>query len=192
MKMLINGLESDAYAISRIPTPSPPCTKMEEVDPRCAAPPPARPVQVHPHRHHAEDGAVAECVDGVDAVEQKAIKNSELLLIIPVPCVANVEAPSVANVEAPWPLNANANAPPLDVGVRVKGGAVPFMVDFKKGFNLLTDKDLWKTSSKAEIKSAKQRVADYKHQYRASGTRDSYNQWLVKKGYAKKTGCCLM
>ena len=52
---------------------------MEEDDPRCAAPPPAHPVQVHPHCHHAEDGtvAVAERVDGDDALE-KAIKNSVL------------------------------------------------------------------------------------------------------------------
>ena len=75
---------------------------------------------------------------------------------------------------------------------RIKGGAAPFIVDFKKGFQLLTDKDMWKIPSKAEVKSAKQRVADYKRQYRASNTRDSYNKWLVKKGYAKKTGCSLM
>ena len=75
---------------------------------------------------------------------------------------------------------------------RIKGGAAPFIVDFKKGFQLLTDKDMWKIPSKAEVKSAKQRVADYKRQYRASVTRDSYNKWLVKKGYAKKTGCSLM
>ena len=75
---------------------------------------------------------------------------------------------------------------------RIKGGAAPFLVDVKKGFQLLTDKDMWKIPSKAEVKSAKQRVADYKRQYRASGTRDSYNKWLVKKGYAKKTGCSLM
>ena len=75
---------------------------------------------------------------------------------------------------------------------RIKGGAAPFLVDFKKGFQLLTDKDMWKIPSKAEVKSAKQRVADYKRQYRASGTRDSYNKWLVKKGNAKKTGCSLM
>ena len=58
---------------------------------------------------------------------------------------------------------------------KMKGGTVPYMVDFKKGFQLLTDKDMWKTPSKAEVKSAKRRVADYKRQYRASGTRDSYN-----------------
>ena len=47
---------------------------MEEVDPLCAAPPPERPVQVHlrrHHHHHAEEGAVAEPVDGVDALEKK-------------------------------------------------------------------------------------------------------------------------
>ena len=74
--MLNNVLEADVFEISHIPIPSPRCTKMEEVDPLGAAPPPARPVQVRPHRHHAEDGAVAaaERVDGVDAHEQKDIK----------------------------------------------------------------------------------------------------------------------
>ena len=70
---------------------------------------------------------------------------------------------------------------------------MPFVVDVKKGVNLLMDENMWKAPpSKAAIKSAKQRVADYKRQYRASGTRDSYNTWLVKKGYAKKTGCYIM
>ena len=75
---------------------------------------------------------------------------------------------------------------------KMKGGTAPFVVDFKKGFELLTNKDMWKIPSKAEIKSAKQQVAAYKRQYRSSGTKDSYNKWLVKKGYAKKTGCSLM
>ena len=75
---------------------------------------------------------------------------------------------------------------------KMKGGTVPYMVNFKKGFELLTTPDTWKIPSKAEIKSAKRRVADYKRQYRASGTRDSYNTWLAKKGYAKKTGCSVM
>ena len=66
------------------------------------------------------------------------------------------------------------------------------MVDFKKGFKLLTDKDMWKTPSKAEVKTAKQRVPNYKCAYRASGTRDSYKKWLVKKGHAKKVGCSVM
>ena len=74
----------------------------------------------------------------------------------------------------------------------MKGGTAPFIVDFKKGFQLLMDKDMWKIPSKAEVKADKQRVADYKRQYRASGSKDSYNKWLVKKGYAKKAGCRLM
>ena len=73
---------------------------------------------------------------------------------------------------------------------RIKGGKAPFVVDVKKGFKLLTDPAMWKIPSKAEVKSAKQRVADYKRQYRASGSKDSYNKWLVKKGYAKKVGGC--
>ena len=77
---------------------------------------------------------------------------------------------------------------------RIVGGRAPFVVDFKKGFELLKDKNLWKLPSKAEEKTAKQRVAGYKREYRASGTNDSYNIWLVKKGYAKKAdaNCILM
>ena len=60
------------------------------------------------------------------------------------------------------------------------------MVDFKKGFQLLTNKDMWKIPSKADVK------ADYKRQYRASGSKDSYVTWAKKKGYVKKAGCSLM
>ena len=75
-----------------------------------------------------------------------------------------------------------------------KGGKAPFVVDVKKGFELLTDKKMWKIPSKTEIRKAKKQVADYKRQYRASSTRESYNKWVVKKGYAKKadTNCILM
>ena len=67
MKMPKNGLEGDAFAISRIPIPSPPC--MKEAGRRYAARPHERPAQVHPLYHPAEAvaGAVAEPVDGVDA-----------------------------------------------------------------------------------------------------------------------------
>ena len=74
----------------------------------------------------------------------------------------------------------------------MKGGNAPIVVDFKKGFQLLTNEDLRKIPSKAEVRAAKQQVANYKRANRASGTRDSYNKWLVKKGYAKKMGCSLM
>ena len=50
---------------------------MGEGDFPCAAPPPERPAQVH-HGHHAEDGAVAEHADGVDARE-KDIKTTSFL-----------------------------------------------------------------------------------------------------------------
>ena len=73
---------------------------------------------------------------------------------------------------------------------RIKGGKAPFVVDVQKGFKLLTDPAMWKIPSKADIQADKQRVANYKRQYRASGTKDSYNKWLVKKGYAKKVGGC--
>ena len=75
--MLNNVLEADAFEISRIPIQSPRSTKKGEGDPRCAAPPPERPVQVHRCPHHVEVVAVAERVDEVDAREQKkAIKTA--------------------------------------------------------------------------------------------------------------------
>ena len=67
---------------------------------------------------------------------------------------------------------------------------MPYVVDVKKGLKLLTDPAMWKIPSKADIQADKQRVANYKRQYRASGSKDSYNKWLVKKGYAKKVGGC--
>ena len=139
---------------------------MEKVDPQCAAPPHARPVHFHPHRHHAEDG--------VDALK-KAIKNRDLY--------ANRLSTMCGKCG-----NAMVNRRKRKRRRRrMEGGNAPFMVDFKKGFQLLTEKDVWKTPSKAEVKAANNKRA-----YRASGTRDSYNKWLVKKGHAKKVGCCLM
>ena len=82
---------------------------MGEGDLPCAARPPERPAQVH-HGHHAEDAAVAEHADGVDAREQKKdIKTAASLLPSQIPCVANVETR--------WPLGANANAPRPDVNL---------------------------------------------------------------------------
>ena len=75
--------------------------KMGEGDLRCSAPPPEPLTQVHPH--HAE--AVAEPV--ADAREKKRYKNRVLPRIVPVPCVANVEAR--------WALDANAPRPDVDV-----------------------------------------------------------------------------
>ena len=75
----------------------------------------------------------------------------------------------------------------------IKGGKAPFVVDVGKGFKLLSDPAMWKIPSKAELKAAERQVAGYKRQYRASGSKDSYDKWVVKKGYAKRPSvCCLM
>ena len=102
MKMLKNGLEVDGFATSRTPIPSPRSTKRGVV-PRCAARPPEPPVQVHPV-HHAEDGAVAEPVDGAEPVDEVVVyKNRDLSSLVP---------KCVANVDTRWLLG--ANAPELD------------------------------------------------------------------------------
>ena len=111
MKMLNNVLEVDVFVTSRIPIQSPRSTKMGEVDLRYAARPPERPAQVH-QDPHVEDGAVAVAVaehaDGVEPVDEDVVyKKSVLPPIVPVPCVANVDTR--------WLLDANANAPRLDV-----------------------------------------------------------------------------
>ena len=79
MKMLNNVLGADVFATSRTPIQSPQSTKMGEGDLRCAARPPEPPAQVH-HDQHAEEAAVAEHADGVDAREQKKdIKTASFL-----------------------------------------------------------------------------------------------------------------
>ena len=75
---------------------------------------------------------------------------------------------------------------------KIEGGKAPFLVDFKKGFDLITDKRMWSAPSKADYKRYEKQARDYKRQHRASGTKDSYNDWVIKKGYAKKSGCTIM
>lgn len=58
---------------------------------------------------------------------------------------------------------------------------MPFVVDFKKGFELLTDLELWTIPDEEKDKRLVER---YKRQWQESGTRDSYKTWLVKNGYA--------
>ena len=88
MKMLNNGLEVDGSATSRTPIQSPPSTKMEEDDHRCAARPPARPVHPDPH---AEDGAgaVAEHVAVVEPVDQVTVlrkqKKKDIKTVVSLP-----------------------------------------------------------------------------------------------------------
>ena len=83
------------------------------VVPRCAARPPEPPAQVHPD-HHAEDGAVAEHVDGAEPVDEVVVyKNRDLSSTVQYPCVVNVGTR--------WDANANAGRhdgdPPNDDGV---------------------------------------------------------------------------
>ena len=113
MKMLKNGLEVDAFAISRIPIQSPRSTKRADV-PRCAARPPARPV----HDPHAEDEAVAvaEPVDEVTVLrktEKKGYKNRGLSATVP-KCVAVVDTRWLGNANAP-----RLDDHHVDVGSRV-------------------------------------------------------------------------
>ena len=65
----------------------------------------------------------------------------------------------------------------------------PYHVDFKKGFKLLTDPDLFKQPSGDEIKDAKARVKYYKEQYKkakANGYKGSYTSFVKNKGWAGK------
>ena len=183
MKMLKNGHEVDASATSRTPIPSLPSTKRVVV-PRYAARPPEPPAQVHPD-HHAEAGAVAvaEHADGDEPVDEAVVyKNSGFPFTVP---KMRGECR-----HAMAPRRKRTTTRRRSRRRRMKGGKAPFVVDVKKGFKLLTDPAMWKIPSKADVKADKQRVANYKRQYRASGTKDSYNKWLVKKGYAKKVGGC--
>ena len=80
MKMVNNVLGADVFAISRIPIQSPRSTKIGEVDPRYAAPPPERPTQVrhhhhhHHHHHHAKDVAVAV----VEREDERVVQYSQI------------------------------------------------------------------------------------------------------------------
>ena len=182
MKMLKNGLEADGFATSRIPIPSPRSTKRVDV-PRYAAPPPARLVP----DPHVEDGAVAEPADGAEPVDEVVVyKNRDLSSPVPKMCGRCRYAMGRKRQRKRTTTRRSSRRR------RIKGGKAPFVVDFQKGFKLLTDPAMWKIPSKADIQADKQRVANYKRQYRASGTKDSYNKWLVKKGHAKKVGCSLM
>ena len=61
----------------------------------------------------------------------------------------------------------------------------PFYVDCKKGIELLTAKDLFKTPTKQEKLSMKERVTYYKEQYKkakAEGYKGSYTSYTKKNG----------
>ena len=73
-----------------------------------------------------------------------------------------------------------------------KGGTIPYVVDFKKGFELISDPKMWHIPSKAEMKKADKLVKGYKQEYKTSGSKKSYGDWAISKGYAKRSGCTIM
>ena len=75
---------------------------------------------------------------------------------------------------------------------KMKGETALFIVDFKKGFELLTNKDMWKIPSKAEKMAEKRQYYALKRQHRASGTKDSFTTWMRKKGHVQKKACSVM
>ena len=183
MKMLKNGHEVDASVTSRTPILSLLCMKRGVV-PRYAARPPEPPAQVHPD-HHAEAGAVAvaEHADGAEPVDEAVVyKNSGFPFTVPKMCGRCRHAMARKRQRTTTRRSSRRR--------RMKGGTMPYVIPVKEGFKLLADPAMWKIPSKADVKADKQRVANYKRQYRASGSKDSYNKWLVKKGYAKKVGGC--
>ena len=74
----------------------------------------------------------------------------------------------------------------------MKGGTAPFIVDFKKGFQLLTNKDTWKILTKAGTRVARKQAGALRRVHRASGSKDSYETWAKKMGYIKRTDGSLM
>ena len=70
------------------------------------------------------------------------------------------------------------------------GGAVPFFMDFKKGFEVT--KDLVKAMKKTDMKKAKQQYKRMQQEHR-SGSSKSIGKWAIEKGYAKQSDpCCIM
>ena len=69
---------------------------------------------------------------------------------------------------------------------------IPWVVDFKKGIELIKNPKMWHIMTKAEEKKAKQFATRVKKEYRQSGSKDSYGSWAIKKGYAKRPDCTIM
>ena len=75
---------------------------------------------------------------------------------------------------------------------RQVGGAIPWLVDFKKGGEIVSDliKDGFKGPK--DVKAAKKKVKGYRAEYESSGSTDSYSDWAVNKGYAEKSKCVIL
>ena len=71
-----------------------------------------------------------------------------------------------------------------------RGGASPFFVDFKKGVEVT--KDLVKAIKKTDMKKAKQQYKRMQQEHKRSGSSKSIGNWAIEKGYAKRSGCCIM
>ena len=72
---------------------------------------------------------------------------------------------------------------------RQVGGTIPWVVDWKRAGKVM--KDVVKNGfKKVDTAKAKKEVAGYKAEYKASGSNDSYHDWVVKKGYAKRNSMC--
>ena len=64
----------------------------------------------------------------------------------------------------------------------------PWFVDYKKGFKLLTDPELWAPVNKMPVKDAKKLVQYYKDQYKdakKNGYSKSYNTFIKEMGWGK-------
>ena len=73
-----------------------------------------------------------------------------------------------------------------------KGGTIPYVVDFKKGFELIEDPKMWSIPSKAQYAKAKKMVKGYKQEYKTSGSKKSYDDWVVSKGYGARSPCTII
>ena len=73
-----------------------------------------------------------------------------------------------------------------------KGGAISWVVDFKKGFKVT--KDMIEAAKKPiDEEKAKRTVRGYKDEYREykrRGGSKSYNSWVIDKGYGKRASSC--
>ena len=83
----------------------------------------------------------------------------------------------------------------LQKGRKQKGGAAPFLVDFKRGFQVT--KDMIKAvKTPIDVKKAKAEVRGYKREYqdyKRRGGNKSFNSWVIDKGYGtRNAGCCIM
>ena len=76
-----------------------------------------------------------------------------------------------------------------------KGGAAPFVVDFKRGVRVTKDlikalkTPVDKEKAEATVRGYKREYQDYKRR----GGNKSYNSWILDKGYGeRRPECCIM